>query len=263
MTSSVPAQLPARQEAFFREVLSVLEQNGVPYAVSGAFAFQAHTGICRSTKDLDIFLSAEDASAALALLKQQGCAVEMCDPGWLAKAYRDDYFVDLITGMSNAAITVDDSWMQHAQPASVLGIQTRVLAAEELLASKLFVTRRERFDGSDIAHIIYATRGELDWNRILKLAGEHWEMLLWALVLFRYIYPAKSQYVPGALWGDLLTRFLNAVAQPDPSAKFRGTLIDEHMVAIDVKEWGFDDLLQEQRARTPRKIEMPPDRVVA
>src|SRR5882672_221233 len=72
-------------------------------------------------------------------------------------------------------------------PATVVGIQTHILAAEELLASKLFVVRRERFDGADIAHIIYATAGQLDWSRILELSGAHWEMLFWSLVLFRYI----------------------------------------------------------------------------
>jgi len=45
--------------------------------------------------------------------------------------------------------------------------QTRVLAAEELIASKLFIARRERFDGADVAHVIYRTQGTLDWQRVL------------------------------------------------------------------------------------------------
>ncbi len=78
----------------------------------------------------------------------------------------------------------------------MLDVRARVLAAEELLASKLFVVRRERFDGADIAHIIYASQGKLDWDRILALVNEHWEILLFALVLYRYVYPAYSHYVP-------------------------------------------------------------------
>jgi hypothetical protein len=57
--------------------------------------------------------------------------------------------------MSNAVLTVEDSWIERAQPAVLEGVRSRVLAPEELLASKLFVTRTERFDGADIAHIIY------------------------------------------------------------------------------------------------------------
>jgi hypothetical protein len=259
VTSSVPPEMAKEQEALFREVLTLLEEKRVPFAVSGAFALRLHTGIFRYTKDLDLFLTAQNAPCALAYLKQDGFHTEICDPVWLMKAHRDDFFVDLITGMSNAAIVVEDSWIRHAHPAVVYEVETRVLAPEELIASKLFVTRRERFDGAEIAHVIYGTQGKLDWERVLEIAGEHWEMLLWALVLFRYVYPAQTNYVPGALWHDLLARFQNALAEPDPTAKFRGSLVDENMFAIDVREWGLDNVLQDYRARrlarsaTPRQ----------
>jgi hypothetical protein len=249
VTSSVPAELPEKQEALAREVLVALERQRIPYAVAGAYALLEHTGICRTTKDLDLFLTSENWSAAFNCLQQNGFQCEICDPVWLAKVHRDHYFVDLITGMSNAVFSVDDSWIRNSQPASVLGIQTRVLAPEELLVSKLFVARRERFDGADIAHIIYGTAGNLDWGRILHLAGEHWEMLLWALILFRYVYPAQTHFVPVVLWQDLLGRFLKLVLQPDGQGKFRGSLVDDNMFAIDVKEWGLDDVLEEYRSR--------------
>jgi hypothetical protein len=144
---------------------------------------------------------------------------------------------------------VDDLWIQRSKPAVVHGVQTRVLAAEELLASKLFVTRRERFDGADIAHIIYGTRGQLDWARIVQLAGDNWEMLFWALLLFRYVYPAQTNFVPMNIWCDLLTRFQNILSHPDPNAPFRGSLIDDKMFAIDLNEWGLSNLMQEYRER--------------
>jgi Nucleotidyl transferase of unknown function (DUF2204) len=165
VTSSVPAEIPEKQEALAREVLVALERRRIPFAVAGAYALLEHTGICRTTKDLDLFLTPENSPIALRYLAQLGFHCEVCDPVWLAKVHKDNYFVDLITGMSNAAVSVDESWIRYAQPAIVFGIQTRVLAAEELLISKLFVTRRERFDGADIVHIIYATRGNLDWGR--------------------------------------------------------------------------------------------------
>jgi hypothetical protein len=172
----------------------------------------------------------------------------------LFKAHRNDFFVDLITGMSNAAIVVEDSWIQLARPATVQGVSTRVLAAEELIASKLFIARRERFDGADIAHVIYGTQGKLDWQRILRMAGEHWEMLLWALVLFRYVYPGQTSYVPKEVWGDLMTRLQDGVTHPDSKAKFRGSLIDDKQFAIDVNEWGLANLMQEYCDRRLRDI---------
>ena len=210
---------------------------------------QQHTGIWRFTKDLDLFLTAESVEPALGQLRQRGYECEVCDPVWLAKARRDDFFVDLITGMSNGAIAVDDSWIERSQPAEIIGVETRVLRAEELLASKLFVTRRERFDGADIAHIIHSTQGKMDWDRILAIAGEHWEILLWALILFRYVYPMHTDYVPFSLWSDLLTRYMQLVTKPEPDARFRGSLIDDKMFAIDVNEWGMDDVLSQHRER--------------
>ncbi|HLZ42928.1 MAG TPA: nucleotidyltransferase [Candidatus Sulfotelmatobacter sp.] len=248
-TSSEPFRLPQEQRLLFSEILTLLEERRVRYAVAGAFALQEHTGIHRDTKDLDVFMTAETAVETVKILKAEGFRCETCDPVWLFKAHRDGFFVDLITGMSNAAIVVEDLWIQRSKPATIHGVQTRVLAAEELLASKLFVTRRERFDGADIAHVIYGTRGKLDWQRILQLAGQNWEILFWALVLFRFTYPAQTEFVPADLWRDLIHRFEAAVAHPDPAARFRGSLIDDKMFAIDVNEWGLDNLMQEYRNR--------------
>jgi len=156
----------------------------------------------------------------------------------------------LITGMSNAVIRVERSWIENSRPALVLDVRARVLAAEELLASKLFVVRRERFDGADIAHIIFATRGNLDWERILALVGEHWEILLFALVLYRYVYPANSEYVPSWVWQRLLVRFSDELTNRNPSAKFRGSLVDDKMFAIDVAEWGMENVLRINRAQS-------------
>lgn len=246
-TSSAPLKLPPEQEALFREVLCILENESVPYTVAGAFALQQHTGICRFTKDLDLFLTPADASRALNLLSDKRFDCRICDPVWLAKAHRDGYFIDLITGMSNGVLTVAPSWIERSHPAMILTTETRVLAPEELVASKLFVTRRERFDGADIAHIIYMLHGRLDWNRILELAGEHWELVLWNLVLFRYAYPAQTSFVPQDLWGELLSRFTDEVRMQNPGSPFRGSLIDHRMFAIDVSEWGLDNLMEKHR----------------
>jgi len=246
-TSSFPSADPPEQVALFRDVLRVLEDCRVPYVVSGAFALRHHTGICRATKDLDLFLTADNCSLALDCLNEAGFECEISDPIWLAKAHRDGYFVDLISGMSNGLISVEDSWIARSHPAVVYGVETRVLAAEELVASKLFVARRERFDGADVAHILFGTYGAFDWQRELDLIGEHWEMLLWALVLFRYVYPGQSHYVPVQIWQELLGRFEHQLQHRDPRADFRGTLIDDNMFAIDVNEWGLTDLLEQRR----------------
>jgi hypothetical protein len=249
VSSSTAPDFPARQQQLFREVLTLLNQHSVPYAVSGAFALQKHTGIWRDTKDLDLFLESEVAGTALQLLADDGFETAVADPVWLAKAHREEFFVDLITGMSNAVVTVDRSWIERGSPWEVLGVPTHVLAAEELIASKLYVTRRERFDGADLCHVIYGTRGDLEWQRVLHLVHGDWEMVLWMLMLFQYVYPAHSDYVPRDLWDDLLGRFRQKIANPDQKAVFRGSLIDPMMFAIDVEEWGLPNVSEGLRQK--------------
>ncbi len=254
VSSSVRPTFPPKQEAMFRETLMVLNRCRVPYAVSGAFALQVHTGIWRNTKDIDLFLSPDNMPAAIACLQKQRFLCKTRDPVWLHKAHRNGFFVDLITGMSNAVITVEPSWIENALPAMVLNVRARVLAAEELLVSKLFVVRRERFDGADIAHIVFASQGSLDWDRIFFLVKEHWEVLFFALVLYRYVYPAYSHYVPSWVWQRLLVCFSEELSKRNPSAPFRGSLIDDKMFAIDVAEWGMENILDERREARQMKI---------
>lgn len=249
VSSSTPPKFAPEQEELFRGVLRLMNEKQVPYVVSGAFALQKHTGIWRNTKDLDLFLPAEHMKPALDYLEQAGFECEICDPVWLAKARRGEYFVDLITGMSNAVIMVDRSWIERSVPAEVMGVETRVLAAEELLASKLFVLFRERFDGADMAHIIFGKAGGMDWNRVLELVGEHWELLLSVLVLFHYIYPTSGEFVAKEAWDELIRRLQKELANPSSKTDFRGSLLDEKMFAIDVKEWGMPNLVEEYRAR--------------
>ncbi len=257
VSSSRPPEFAPEQAALFRKVLRLMNDRGVPYAVSGAFALQRHTGIYRDTKDLDLFLPGEEVNRALAHLQEDGFEIEVTDPVWLAKARRgSDHFVDLITGMSNAVVTVDRSWIERATATEIVGVPSRVLAAEELLASKLFVTFRERFDGADTVHIIYRTRGKFDWERVLQLIGENWQILLWTLVLFQYAYPDSAEIVPRVIWDDLLARFHRELKQP-ARREFRGSLLDERMFAIDVAEWGLPSLLERKRAGRQHRITLP------
>ena len=89
-------------------MIDLVTRHGVQFAISGAFALHEHTGIWRDTKDLDLFLPAPEVPKALDLLRRDGFETEITDPIWLAKARRGEYFVDLITGMSNAVVRAND-----------------------------------------------------------------------------------------------------------------------------------------------------------
>ena len=56
------------------------------------------------------------------------------------------------------------------------------------------------------------------------------------------------------MWQKLIDRFEQAISQPDPTARFRGSLIDDKMFAIDVNEWGLANLMEEHRERRLRNL---------
>ncbi|HVG27133.1 MAG TPA: nucleotidyltransferase [Acidobacteriaceae bacterium] len=255
VTSSIePAWPPGAQECY-RDVLLALRDAGVPHAIGGAFAMHEHTGIWRATKDLDVMMQAALVPQALQTLSAAGFQTYVKDPVWLAKARRGEHFVDLITGLGNAGLSVDDLWIKRAVPAEILGVPCKILRPEEMIASKVFVSRRERFDGAEVAHLIRLCAGQLDWNRLLQLLDPHWELLLSALIFFAYVYPSRTALIPESVWEGLLQRFGEHIRHPHPDQPFRGSLIDPLMFAIDVDEWGERDLYREYCEQTPILLE--------
>ena len=125
---------------------------------------------------------------------------------WLAKAYRGNYYVDLISGLGNAVLVADRSWMENSIPYELFGVSCHVIGAEELIASKILVARRERFDGADVGHLLRARAAEINWERFESMLSP----LGAAPVVpgsFAYIYPSRKLSVPQRVWERLLDRF--------------------------------------------------------
>ena len=255
VTSSVEPDWPPEARECYQDALKALLAPGISFVVGGAFAVHTHPGIWRTTKDLDLLLTAADLPEALDRLKAKRFDTYVKDPVWLAKARRGEYFVDLIIGVGNGSLSVDPAWIDRAIPEPVLGLPCRVLGVEELLVSKICVAYRERFDGADVVHLIRGCGKSLDWARLLQLTGSHWELLFWSLALFAYVYPAHTDDVPRNVWEDLIAWFSHQVRYPNKDAPFRGSLIDPRMFAIDVNEWGERDLYKEYCEHHPCSIE--------
>ncbi len=236
-------EMPPEQEKRVAEALTTLEEAEVPVILAGAFASHAYSGIWRNTKDLDVFLMPRDVRTALAALSEAGFETELRDPWWLAKAWREEWLVDLIFGMGNREIQVDEGWIERALPVEIAGVPTRVISLEDLIVSKVFIAKRDRFDGADVAHLIRCAGGRIDWDRVLEgMGSEHRTLLLWHLVLFDYVYPGHGDHLPHDLMRELFDE--RALAWRDDRVRpnaFRGTLLDERAFAIDVEDWGYDD----------------------
>lgn len=55
----------------------------------------------------------------------------------------------------------------------------------------------------DVLHLIFATRGNLDWDRMLSKIDDYWELLHF----YRYVYPNHTHYLPQWVLQALLGRY--------------------------------------------------------
>ena len=232
-----PGELDARADA-----LRCLAEDGAPYLVAGAYAFFEYTGIFRDTKDLDVFVRRRDLDRVLAALERAGFRTEQLDPVWIAKGYRGEWFVDVIFSSGNGVASVDDAWFQHARPCRVMGVPVLLAPPEEIVWSKAYVCERERFDGNDVCHLLRACGREMDWERLLARFGEHWEVLLAHLLLFRFAFPSVRTRVPDWVIRKLLQRTRQSLAEGDWERRVcRGTLLSKTQYCHVLEHHGYED----------------------
>lgn len=237
-----PLLIDAAQAHVFSRWLTVMNQTGVPYAVGGAYAVYAYTGGWRNTKDLDFFLRPVDLRPVLDTYAAAGYETEVRDRLWLAKVHERPFLLDLLFAVRHAKrLVVSDDWFETTQPALLLGAPTRLLSLEEVIATKVYLAARDRFDGADIVHLILAVRGRVDWQRIIGLLRGDEEILLWHLMLFRFVYPGHDDYLPGGLMEEVFDRIKAGRRAPRHVKAFRGLLLDPESFAMDVREWGYED----------------------
>lgn len=231
-------------EAFYAESLRQLVATGVPFLLAGTYAVAAATGIRRPTKDIDVFCKAGDYPRICARFQELGYAVEIEDERWIAKVRRGRHFFDVIFNSSAGIMPVTDSWFADAPTVEVYGVEVRTLAPTELVWSKCFVQNRERHDGADVAHVILKQCEAIDWRRLLSYMEPYWEVLFVHLVNFRFIYPSERDRVPRWLFDELLDRLAAQAKLPTPQTRTcRGRLFSPHDYEIDVKDWGFADVV--------------------
>lgn len=227
--------------AFYKEALDHLNESGIPYLLGGAFAMFHYTGIYRDTKDLDIFCKPSDYPAILKSFAGKGYRTVLYDVRWLAKVFKDDYFIDIIFDTVNNICKVDDNWLHHATKARFVGVDTSLLAPEELVFCKLYVLNRERYDGADVNHVWLKTGKNFDWKRLLFYMDPHWHILLAQLLQFQFVYPSEyHDIIPKWLFDELMRRAHEQYDLPPAYEKVcRGPMIDQTQYEVDIKEWNY------------------------
>jgi hypothetical protein len=66
--------------------------------------------------------------------------------------------------------------------------------------------------------------------------------LLWHLILFDFVYPGHSDYLPKEIMIELFDEMRRKWGQKERDTKdFRGIVIDPFSFRVDIDEWGYED----------------------
>ncbi|MBU1819972.1 MAG: hypothetical protein KKG00_00470, partial [Bacteroidetes bacterium] len=177
----------------------------------------------------------------LKFFAEKGYETQLTDVRWLAKIFKNDYFIDINFDTVNNICTVDDTWYEHAVQGTFVGENTLFLSPEELIWCKLYVQNRERYDGADVNHILLKKGKDLNWKRLLSRMDAHWHLLLIQILLFQFVYPADyHEIVPRWVFEELMARAHEQYDIPPSQEKVcRGPVIDQTQYMIDIKEWNY------------------------
>ena len=147
---------------------SWLREAEVEFVLAGSVAAWARGGpaVC---SDLDLVVRPADAERALEVLAEHGLRTEHPPEGWLLKAYDGDVLVDLIHDPNGLDV---DATFATADTLSVMSVDMRVMAVDDVLVTKLEAFEEHYIDFVSVLSVARALREQIDWPAVRRrLAG--------------------------------------------------------------------------------------------
>lgn len=150
-------------EHTLKRSVAALRDAGIPFLLGGSLASWARGGP-QTRHDLDLIIKPEHAEQALEALQQAGMRPERPPEEWLLKAWDGDTLVDLI--YCPKGLPVDDELIARGEELSVLGMEIRVMALEDVMATKLLALTEHSLRYESLLQIARALREQIDWAAV-------------------------------------------------------------------------------------------------
>jgi hypothetical protein len=156
-------------EASLKRSAAALRGADVPFLLGGSLASWARGGP-ETRHDLDLMLKPEDVERAVAALEAVGMRFEDPPEEWLVKAWDGGTLIDLIHAPKG--IPMDDEAIGRGQVLSVLGMEMRVMALEDVLVTKLMALSEHALRYESLLAIARALREQIDWADVRMRTSE-------------------------------------------------------------------------------------------
>jgi hypothetical protein len=150
-------------EATLKKAGAALREAGIPFLLGGSLASWARGGP-ETRHDLDLMIKPEDVERATAALTEAGMRAEDPPEEWLVKAWDGDVLVDLIFYPKGTEI--DDEVIARGEVRSVLGMEMRIMALEDVLVTKLMALTEHSLRYESLLPIARALREQVDWESV-------------------------------------------------------------------------------------------------
>ena len=183
-------------EATLKLAAGALNEAGVPFLVGGSLASWARGGP-QTRHDLDLMIKQGDVERAVAALKQAGMRTEDPPEEWLVKAWNDDVLVDLI--FSPKGLPIDDEVIARGDEMSILSMEMRVMAIEDVLITKLMAMTEHSLRFESVLSIARALREQIDWDHVrAATASSPFARAFFVMLEGLEVLPAAPAAAPGA-----------------------------------------------------------------
>jgi hypothetical protein len=142
---------------------ATLRDAGVPFALAGSAAAWAR-GAPEPRNDIDFVVESAEADRAERALAAAGMRTERPPEGWLLKAWHGEVMIDVIWDLESCpdARTV----IERAEELTVDAVPMRVMAIDDVIASKLCAFDEHDLDFTGPLAIARALREQIDWAAV-------------------------------------------------------------------------------------------------
>ena len=149
---------------------AALRDGDVPFFLAGGLASWARGGPPRE-HDVDFMVKEQDVDRAAAVLGEAGFRIERPPEGWLIKAWDGDVLVDII--FKPTGFDVDDAMLERAEEMEVNAVRMRVMAADDILATKLCSLTEHSADFESVLEVGRALREQINWDEVRQRTEHH------------------------------------------------------------------------------------------
>jgi hypothetical protein len=140
-----------------------LKQADVPFALCGGYAAWMR-GAPEPDHDADFLVPAAESERAAAALSDAGLPVVTPAEDWLVKVVTDGAFIDVL--WRTCGFPVESDLIERAETMPVLSVHMPVLAATDIVTTKLMALDEHYCDFGRLLPVARAMREQVDWDRV-------------------------------------------------------------------------------------------------